>query len=53
MYSDMLWDRCARLLSDNNNESSGISDDESMEISDGGSVLFDVCHVLNTNVWPK
>ena len=24
-----------------------------MEISDGDSVLFDVCRVLNTKVWPK
>ena len=46
-------DRYSRILSDNNNESSGISDDENMEINDGDSVLFDICRVLNTKVWPK
>ena len=46
-------DRYSSILSDNNNESSGINDDENMEISDGDSTLFDVCCVLNTNVWPK
>ena len=33
--------RYSSLLSDNNNESSGVSDDENMEISDGDLVLFD------------
>ena len=41
--------RYSSLLSDNNNESEEISDDENMEISDGDSVLC----VLNTKVWPK
>ena len=38
-----------KSLSDNNNESAGISDDENMEISEGDSMLC----VLNTKVWPK
>ena len=46
-------ERYSSLLSDNNNESVGVSDDENMEISDGDSVLFHVCCVLNTKVWPK
>ena len=46
-------ERCSSLLSDNNNESLRISDDENMEISDSDSVLFDVCRVLNTKVWAK
>ena len=46
-------DRYSSILSDNNNESSGISDDENMEISDGDSMLFDVCCILNTKVWLK
>ena len=46
-------ERYSSLLSDNNNESLGICDDENMEISDGDSVLFEVSLVLNTNVWPK
>ena len=41
------------LLSDNNNERLRISNDENMEISDGDSVLFDVCCVLNMKLWPK
>ena len=41
--------RYSSLLSDNNNESTRISDDENMEISDDDSVLC----VLNTKVWPK
>ena len=45
--------RYSSIISDNNIKSSGISDDENLEISDGDSVLFDVCHVLNTKVWPK
>ena len=40
------------LLSNNNNVSSGISD-ENMEISDSDSVLFDVFRALNTKIWPK
>ena len=46
-------DRYSSILSDNNNKSSTISDDENMEISDGDSLLFDVYRVLNTKVWPK
>ena len=46
-------DRYSSILSDNNNESSGISDDENIEISDGHPALFDVCRVLNTKVWSK
>ena len=46
-------DRYSSILSDNNNKSSTISDDETMEISDGDSLLFDVYRVLNTKVWPK
>ena len=45
-------DRYSSLLSDSN-KSSGISDFENMEISDDTSMLFDVCRVLNTKVWPK
>ena len=46
-------DRYSSLISDNNNESSGISDDENMEIKDDDSALFYVCCVLNTKVWHK
>ena len=46
-------DRYSSLLSDNNNENSGINDDKNMEIRDDDSVLFDVCRVLNTKVWLK
>ena len=47
-YEDMY----SSLLSNNNNVSSGISD-ENMEISDSDSVLFDVFRALNTKIWPK
>ena len=46
-------DRYSSLLSDNNNENSGINDDKNMEIRDDDSVLFGVCRVLNTKVWLK
>ena len=46
-------ERYLSLLSDINNETSGVSDNENMEISDRDSVLFDVFCVLNTKVWPK
>ena len=46
-------ERYSSLLSDNNNESLGICDDENMKISDSDSVLLDVSLALNTNVWPK
>ena len=37
------------LLSDNKNESSGIRDDENMEISDGDVALFNACCVFGSN----
>ena len=43
-------ERYSSLLSDNNNASSGINDDEKMEISGSDSVLFDFCRVLNTRL---
>ena len=46
-------DRYSSLLSDSNNENSGINDDKNMEIRDDDSVIFDVCRVLNTKVWLK
>ena len=46
-------DRYSSLLSDNYNERLEISDDENIEIIDDDSGLFNVCHVLNTKVWPK
>ena len=52
-YLTRYEERYSSLLSDNKNESSGISDGENMEISDGDSVLFDVCRALNTKVRPK
>ena len=42
-------DRYSSLPSDDNNESSGISDDENMEISDGDSMLFYVCQRFGLN----
>ena len=45
-------ERYSSLL-DNNNENSGVSDDENMEVSDGDSVLFHVYRVLYTKFWPK
>ena len=48
-YEDMY----SSVLSDDNNESSGIGVDENMEITDGDFMLYDVCCVLNKKVWPK
>ena len=45
--------RGVQVFFNNDNESLGISDDENMEISDSDSMLSDVCHVLNTKVWPN
>ena len=45
-------ERYSSLL-DNNNENSGVSDDENMEVSDGDSVLFHAYRVLYTKFWPK
>ena len=45
--------RVVQVFFNNDNESLGISDDKNMKISDSDSMLSDVCHVLNTKVWPN